>query len=64
MAKQKRIEIILTPRDVDVKPTFDLNAYGMEKYEVLGLLELASFHVKQVSLQETKDLQIKDREND
>lgn len=51
----KTITINLTPRDKEGNtPTFDLNAEGLERYEIIGILEIAIDQIKRDCYKSTK----------
>lgn len=57
MAKEKTIKIDLTDRTEENETLhFNLYADNMERYEVIGILELAIFQLKQDCLKDTKEL--------
>ena len=57
MAIEKKIVITMTPRTKDKIPYFDVDASNMEKYEVIGILELAIHAIKEECSRQSKTIE-------
>lgn len=56
MEKSKKITIELKPREGKKIPFFNLDAKNMERYEVIGILEIAIHHLKLDCEKDTKKI--------
>lgn len=54
MKKTKSIKITFTPRTKTSIPYFEYTGENIEKYEAIGLMELAIDHLKKRCLEDTR----------
>jgi len=55
MANEKSVKLTITPRKGKVNPSFVFEVRNMERYEIIGILELALVKLKDMCLIEAKE---------